>query len=84
MLAGSDQRLSAAHCRCSTAVNVGFQGTDVHSAAFKSGPQITQLNSYSIVSLYYKAQAAVEQTYTNINQQWCAPAQGASFCFCWC
>jgi hypothetical protein len=48
--------------RCSTAINVGFSGTDAHDAAFRTGPQIQRLNQFSLVSLYYKAKEAVQQS----------------------
>ncbi|KAJ9505941.1 hypothetical protein QJQ45_017007, partial [Haematococcus lacustris] len=59
---------------CSTALNTGFSGTDLNSAAFRTGAQIQRLNAFSLVSLYYTAKSAVlsqyNAIYTNIASQY--------------
>lgn len=40
---------------CATSINLAFEGVDANSAAFQTGAQIRKLNSFSVLSLYFKA-----------------------------
>lgn len=58
-------------------MNMGFSGTDVNDVAFNTGPQITRLNSFSLVNLFYLAKDKVTSTVS------CCPDVQARVCLLW-
>lgn len=53
-------------CSCATGVTMSFEGTDMSTAAFSTAGQVKKLNSFSLVSLYFKAK---DQFFNVVSQQ---------------